>query len=160
MGINHLVLSPEIIRSLYPDSLVDFGEVESIPFLGKNKRSVCILCHYSEGEFLPGDQFAFLQKMLNACNYSLDDIALVNIAGKTLDITELKRQLEPQILFLWGIRTETAGYAAGLPEFDISLVEGISVIPVPRPDVLSSENAESTELKKRLWACLKKIFGL
>ncbi len=177
MGINHLELSPDLLSALFPDSLVDTGKTVSvsdipvssrsgvkknpvISFLGGNRRSVTFLSHYPEDPYLPEDQMAFLNKMLSACKYSMEDIALVNRAKQDTDITILKDQLGTRILFLWGVDPKTAGYRSDLPDFLISEVEGISVIPVPKPERIIGDSAESTELKKRLWLSLKKIFNL
>src|SRR4029453_10350428 len=101
MGINHLILSPEIIATLYPEVLVsekapDSGKIaaksgrpDSRPvadysFLGKNLRSVCFLVDHPEEKFIPDPQLTFISKILTACRYSLDDIAIINIAHQAV----------------------------------------------------------------------------
>lgn len=175
MGINHLRLSPELIAALYPESLVAGNDtapvkkdgktitpvqVAAYPFLGGNLRSICFLGHYPGGEFLPEKQLVFLKKMLGACKYSLDDIALVNTAHSPFDFAELRIQLQPRVIFLWGISAISIGLKQDLPDFIISQLDGISVIPVISPDLMSGDGGEGTELKQRLWACLKKLFTL
>ena len=98
--------------------------------------------------------------MLVACKLSFNDIALLNIAHLAFDLAELRLQLHPQIIFLWGITPASVGLKSGLPDFNISMVDGISVIPVLSPDVMSENRPEATELKQRLWICLKKLFTL
>jgi hypothetical protein len=177
MGINHLRLSPELIADLYPESLVDTNKADSVkenariqkpvaetaspyPFMGDNIRSICFLASYPEGEFLPADQLLFLQKMISACKLNFNDIALLNIARVNFDLAGLRVQLHPKILFLWGIPPSSAGLKSGLPDFSISMIDGISVIPVLNPDLMSGNNPEGTEFKQRLWSCLKKLFIL
>lgn len=177
MGINDIHLTTELIALLYPESLVAMEDVISVkkttkpakktpeaatpyPFMGKNLRQVSFLIHNPEGNFLPEDQLSFLQKMLAACKYSLDDIALLNTAKIPFDLAEWRLQLNPRIVFLWGILPDSVGLKSGLPEFAISQLDGISVIPVLSPALMSGENPEGTEYKKRLWACLKKLFNL
>lgn len=177
MGINNFKLSPELIASLYPESLVDENDPAPIktaakpgkpvalpktgyPYLGKNLRSVCFLTSYPEGDFLPGEQLVFLQKMLAACKYSLDDIALVNIAGISFDLAELRIQFQPRIIFLWGIPQESVVLQPGLPDFSVSMVDGISVIPVSSPELMTGNSPQGGEFKQRLWTCLKKLFSL
>src|SRR5436309_179319 len=73
----------------------------SYHFLGENNRSICVLANYPQGDFLPEDQLEFLKKMLAACKLSLNDIALLNIARQAINITDVRLQLHPEILFLW-----------------------------------------------------------
>ncbi|HEX3767477.1 MAG TPA: hypothetical protein VHT72_03835, partial [Puia sp.] len=153
MGINHLRLSPELIAALYPESLVEGNEPATVNenvriskpvaekthayrFLGENNRSICFLIHYPQGDFLPDDQLEFLKKILAACKLSLNDIALLNIARSAFDMADLRVQLHPQIIFLWGITPESVGLNSGLSDFSISIFDGISIIPVLNPDVM------------------------
>jgi hypothetical protein len=173
MGINHLQLTPELIAALYPESLVAGidpqpvekaakanGSAPAYPFLGKNNRSISFLTHYPDGGFLPEEQLVFLQKILTACKYSLDDIALINTSKLSFELAELRIQFHPLIIFLWGIQPASVGLTPDLPDLRISLLDGISVIPVLSPGLMSSDKPEGIELKKRLWACLKKLFTL
>ncbi len=177
MGINHLRLSSELIAALYPDSLVAGNEPISAkenvmtpklvadktpvyPFLGENNRSICFLANYPAEDFLPAEQLGFLKKMLTPCKLSLNDIALLNIAHVTFDLAELRMQLHPQIIFLWGIPPVSVGLKSTLPDFSISVLDGISVVPVLSPDLMSGNLPEGTEFKQRLWICLKKLFTL
>ena len=177
MGINHLRLSSELIAALYPESLVAGNEPISAkenvmtpklvadktpvyPFLGENNRSICFLANYPAEDFLPAEQLGFLNKMLAACKLNLNDIALLNIAHVAFDLAELRVQLQPRIIFLWGITPKSVGLKPSLPDFTISTFDGISIIPVLSPDLMSGNHMEGTELKQRLWSCLKKLFTL
>ncbi|HET7003683.1 MAG TPA: hypothetical protein VFI33_20315 [Puia sp.] len=177
MGINHLRLSSELIAALYPESLVEENrpspanenvrnskpvadKTPAYHFLGENNRSICFLANYPEGDFLPENQLEFLKKMLTACKLSFNDIALLNIAHTTFDLADLRLQLHPLIIFLWGIPPESVGLKSGLPDFNITILDGISIIPVSGPDVMSGNLPEGTEFKQRLWNCLKKLFTL
>jgi hypothetical protein len=178
MGINDFSLSDEIIAALYPESLVlekTTGERKKIPakaekpgttpvapypFLGQNSRSISFLVHYPDSEFIPGEQLIFLLKILTACKCSLDDIALVNTAKTPVKMDELKRQLHPGIIFLWGQIPAFADMTKKFPDMSLSLMEGITVIPVSQAEQMGRENAEAVELKKKLWVSLKKLFSL
>jgi hypothetical protein len=177
MGINNLQLSTELIAALYPETLVGGNDMDTgkkpgkreeplpdkateYPFLGKNKRSISFLVDYPDHDFIPEEQLVFLKKMLSACKCSLDDIALVNTAFTGGQFAELKKRLQPQIVFLWGVRPASVGLKQGLPDFSISKVDGISVIPVLTPDLMSGDGVPGLELKQRLWTCLKKLFNL
>ena len=175
MGINDLRLTSELIATLYPECLIQENEPvilkenvsrlkpvaeTAYPFLGENNRSICFLANYPGEDFLPADQLLFLQKILAACKYNLNDIALVNIARIPFDLADLRIRFSPRIIFLWGVAPEHVGLISGLADFNITLVDGISVIPISDPHIMSGVSPEGTELKQRLWACLKKIFNL
>jgi hypothetical protein len=177
MGINQIQLTPELIALLYPESLVVMEDMQPVkktvkttkttpsaatpyPFQGKNQRQISFLVHNPEGDFLPEVQLAFLQKMLAACKYGLDDIALLNTAKIPFDLAQWRLQFTPRIVFLWGITPASVGLKPGLPDFAISTLDGISVVPVLSPDLMSGSNPQGTEYKQRLWACLKKLFTL
>jgi len=177
MGINHLNLNPELIAALYPESLVDSNRPESgqitvktkasllarepvYPFLGKNLRSVCFWVSYPDDEFIPDDQLVFLQKILAACKYSLDDISLVNVKSNPVILEALKKQFSPRILFLWGAVPAITGINGGWPDMEISIWENVSVIPVLQAGQMGRDNPEAVALKRRLWISLQKLFSL
>jgi hypothetical protein len=178
MGINDFSLSDEIIAALYPESLVlektaglgkkipvkaDMsGIIPAVPypFLGQNSRSICFLVHFPNDEFIPGEQLVFLLKILTACKCSLDDIALVNTAKTQVKMDELKRQLKPGVIFLWGLIPGLDQLTKEFPDMTLSVKEGITFIPVSHAEQMSRENAEAVELKKKLWVSLKKLFSL
>jgi hypothetical protein len=156
MGIDQIRLSPELIKSLYPEILVG----ETAFFLGKNLKRISFLVYSSEFDFLPEDQFVFLHKMLSACKLSLDDITVINTARVSLTPDDLRQRWQPTTIFLWGVRPDSLNLGTDLPDFAISTNDGISVIRIPTPDILIGNDAAGQDLKKRLWTCLKKLFTL
>jgi hypothetical protein len=178
MGINNISLTPEIIAALYPETL----SIESIPesgkrpdkpplpdpnrdmaypYLGKNLRSICFLVDNPDQEFMNDSQMNFIRKILIACKCSQDDIAIINIAHQEVQLPELKSQLRPKMIFLWGVSPVQIGIRQqSLPELAISNIENIFIIPVFNPERMSNDSPEGIELKQRLWASLKKLFNL
>ena len=177
MGIDNIQLSPDLIAALYPETLVaanDSGTdgikpqtalpgkspVPAYPYLGKNLRSIIFLVDYPDHEFIPENQLAFLQKILGACKCSLDDIALINTSSLAVRLDELIIQFHPQIIFLWGAVPAIAGQLPVFQDLSVSLMEGISIIPVLQANNMNTDYKEGLELKQRLWVCLKKLFNL
>jgi len=177
MGINQLRLSAELIAALYPESLVlpDNGEPvgkpggpktdippknTGYPYLGKYHRPVCFLVSYTEDEFIPPVQLAFLQKILSACKCSLDDIALINTSRTPVDLEALKHQLNPEIVFLWGDPPDLIGMSQNFPDMIISNWQNMIILPVLNANLMSRDIPESVEPKRKLWIALKKLFNL
>jgi hypothetical protein len=156
MGIDQIQLTSELLKSLYPETLV--GTME--PFWGGNGRFISFLCYYPDQDFLPEEQFIFLHKMLSACKLSMDDIVLINTGRLSFTFDELRKQCQPVIIFLWGIRPDSLGLNTDLPDFTISTIDGISVVQIPSPDVMIGTDNSGHDLKQQLWACLKKLFNL
>ena len=157
MGINHIRLTSELIANLYPEGLV----AENNPFLGIKPpiRSVFLFIALII-DFLPEEQLVFLNKMLSACKLNMDDIVLLNLTKLDLSFEKLKVQFHPRIIFLWGIRPVFFSLDSSLPDFSVSVRDGISIVPVLSPELMCSEDPAGRELKSRLWICLKKLFNL
>lgn len=177
MGINDLQLSPEMIAVLYPEILVTgcdpapignpTGPGENHPlkiaryaYSGKNLRSICVLVSAPDDEFMQEEKLFFLQKILEACKCTLDDIALINTHRQTPDMEKLKHQFEPVVIFLWGVLPEIPGLQNPLQDMAPALWENITILPVAQADLMSTDNAKAQELKRKLWTSLKKIFNL
>jgi hypothetical protein len=156
MGIDQIRLSAELIKTLYPETLVGGNAF----FLGKNLKRIIFLVYCPEFDFLPEGQIVFLNKLLSACKLSLDDIAVINTAHIPITLDDLRQQLQPTTIFLWGVRPGLLSLSTDLPDFAISTIDGISVIQVPTPDILIGNDSAGQDLKQRLWTCLKKLFSL
>ncbi|MDP4129903.1 MAG: hypothetical protein Q8918_04400 [Bacteroidota bacterium] len=167
MGINNITLTRELMAALYPDSLVlptDGETVAKTPgdyrFLGKNLRKICFVVHCPDAVFLPENQLEFLSKILAACHCNMADIALLNAAVNALDFALLKKQLNPEMLFLCGVPP----HALPMPEtpepFAIKNFQGISVLVLPSLITLGQDTEGVNQLKKKLWICLRKMFDL
>jgi hypothetical protein len=172
MGINHLELTPELIATLYPDSLVMESGIRAniqrdttvkeirYPFLGGNQGFICFLVNYPDHAFMPAEQLSFLEKIIKACKFTLEDVAIINTSTHPVEIAELRKQLGPRFIFLWGAVPAVLGKFNDFPDMEISDFDGISVLPVLMADAMIRENKEGPELKQKLWVQLKKIFRL
>jgi hypothetical protein len=177
MGINELKLTPELITAWYPDILVTSRNqapadenvksrnsqqsqtiVES--YLGKNLRSLCVLVESPDDVFMPGEQLVFLQKILAACKYSLDDIALINICRNPVTMDDLKNQFHPDIIFLWGNLPVIAGFPEPMPDLTVTTWGNIKLLYVAQADIMSKDGSEAQALKRILWNVLQKMFSL
>jgi hypothetical protein len=177
MGINDLQLSPEIVALLYPETLVtshrpvsknkppDSGpnqppDKSLYSFSGKNLRSICVIVSTPDGGTISEEILSFLQKILEACRCTPDDIALIHIQGQQPDMEKLKSQFSPRIILFWGLQPEIPGFQYPLPDMVSVQWENITLLPVANADLMSRNNPEAQDLKRKLWTSLKKIFNL
>jgi hypothetical protein len=109
---------------------------------------------------MPAEQLNFLEKIIKACKFTLEDIAIINTSTNSVEIAELRKQLGPKFIFLWGAVPAVIGKFNDFPDMEISDFDGISVLPIMMADAMIRENKEGPELKQKLWVQLKKIFKL
>jgi len=176
MGINDLQLSPEMIAFLYPETLVTlplaasnrtfpgtakvrFPDHSHYTFSGKNLRSICVLVSTPEGASISAQNLSFLQKILEACKCTLDDIALIHIHGQEPEMEKLKTQFNPRIILFWGFLPEIP-LPNPLTDMVPAFWEHITLLSVTNADLMSGNNPEAQGLKRKLWTSLKKIFNL
>jgi hypothetical protein len=177
MDINHIRLSAELIANLYPEVLVAEKDIDQrvnkfktgltqnmkdpgYSCLGKNLLSICFLVNCPEVEFIPDDQFVFLQKILVACKLSLEDIALINTNRTPVEWQVLKTRFQPKIVFFWGDTPAITGLKQNFPDMTISTWENIQILPVMQSELMSRDNPKGPDLKRNLWISLKKLFNL
>lgn len=174
MGIDHLRLSPELVAALYPETLVApdlpgslsrggppvLEKTDIYPHWGENRRSLLFLVSFPDHEFLPPEQLVFIEKILAACKYKPEDIAILNTARVPVVFGALKQPFHPQVIFLWGMPASRLDMQGIFPDFVPTPFDGVQVVSVPTPEWMHSPSPQGQELKQRLWACLKKLFSL
>jgi hypothetical protein len=164
-SLNDLHLSNSMVAALYGHSLVQLEEPEkssvskkapagtSFKFLGNNLKMVTILVNNPGHTFLPEDELALLTKLLAACQMNAGDVAIVNLAGGKISMTEIFIQLQPSKIISFG-KMENA------PMFTIEKMNGADLLAAPELKEMTIETAEARQLKSRLWVELKKMFGI
>lgn len=163
-SLNDIRLTPQMIEALYGQSLVspaDHTVVKKaapepsvgLKTLGNNNRHITILVNSPDHAFLPEKELSFLVKMLDACKLNLADVAIVNSAGKTLNMHQLVEQLSPSTILYFGEKQDK-------PLFAILDETGFKSVYAPSLSELSSNSTEAKTLKTRLWNVLKQLFEL
>lgn len=163
-SLNNIVLSPQMLASLYGQSLVapvDHTFVKSpvipasqrIKVLGTNARRITILVSCNGHTFLPEAEMNFLTRMLEACRMNVGDVAIVNLANNSQPLEQLFAQLNPLIVFDFAQQL-------GTPFFQPQNQNGITILSAPPLKDFASQNADAKQLKSKLWAALKQVFGL
>jgi hypothetical protein len=176
MGINEIRLTPELIAAWYPETLVTIDQTPDVEivksrngqnsktrietFLGKNLRSISVLVESPKDEFMPEEQRVFLQKILAACKYNLDDVAIINTYLHPVSFEILKQQFHPDIIFLWGCLPTFTKLPEHLPDLTAVTWENTKLLYIAQAEFMSRESPEAQGLKRLLWNALQKIFNL
>jgi hypothetical protein len=183
MSLDDIKFSPFLVKKLFEKSLIvsSFAEIKNmqnqpvlndktetlkkesisnedmvtIKFLGKNAKNILVLVNEKEHAFLGDEQLSFLMNILNACNVSMADAALVNInSDESIKYEILMHQFSPEIILFLGTEPQLLGFPVQIPMYQIQQYNKQQYLCAPSLQKLSTDKDE----KKQLWLCLKKIF--
>jgi hypothetical protein len=161
MSLNNIILPEILVRELYKDNLpAPEPTTSTIRFLGNNRRKMTILVQSPDSAFLPDDQLGFLTKILEACQMNIGDVAIVNHATTPAGIAELRRQLQPSVMLLFGIDPISIHLPIQFPQFKVQAYDQCTYLCAPPLAGLVGSSNESRVLKSKLWVCLKQLFEL
>jgi hypothetical protein len=162
MSLDNIHLSKKITSALYKDFLVDAKKNENVlpryKFLGNNQKQITFVVQSHDEVFVEEKHLSFITKMLEACKMNIGDIALVNHTTTPIIIQQLKQQLRPQMLILFGTESVDIKLPFSFPQFKTQAYDGCTYLCVPSLNELDSEVPESKLLKSKLWVCLRKLF--
>ena len=183
MSLNHLKLSPFLVKELYENSLTDIdskpGKPAAVPkqaakpapakkdepespenkiaSLGNNRKNILVAVNESSHPFLADDELNFLIAVLGACQISMEDIALVNCCNNTATVYEtLNGQFAPAIILFLGTEPQELGFPVQIPQYRVQNYNAQQYLCAPSLQKLSSDK----EAKKQLWTALKQLFSI
>ena len=110
--------------------------------------------------FLPDNQLTFLTKILEACRMNIGDIAIVNAATSSVAIAELRQQLNPTAVLLFGLEPVAIKLPINFPIFRLQPYDACTYLSAPALSQLVQNSEESKLLKTKLWVCLKTLFNV
>lgn len=129
-------------------------------FLGNNRRNITILVQSPGKAFLPDDQLTFLTKILEACQMNIGDVAIVNHASIPVIVTDLRRQLQPSIILLFGLDPVAIKLPIQFPVFKQQAYDQCTYVSAPSLEELVQPTQEGKLLKSKLWVTLKTLFNV
>lgn len=133
-------------------------ETLKTPYLGKNIKHITILVHYPSDVYIPEEQLTFLSNILKACELTIADIAIVNVAMHAIDITTLLTELATEKLLVF--RNYPLFNLPGEPFTVTSLNEKIPILTAPALETVNGATDENKVFKSKLWNCLKQLFDM
>lgn len=130
-------------------------EIKQKNTLGNNQKKCLILVNEQEQQVIDENNLTFLQNILKAISYTLDDILLLNIASYPLTFEELINNYSPKQLILFDV----SAFQLGIQERQIIQYElhEINNLQLISADSLT-EIQKNIDKKKALWINLQRIF--
>lgn len=186
MSLDDIKLSPFLVKKLYEKTLIDssfakrkkaesqvhvkrekksladetpseYLSQDSIKYLGNNAKNILILVSEEVHAFLGDDELSFLMNVLNACNISMVDVALVNsYNNEAIQYEKLMNQFYPSIILFLGTGPQLLGFPIQIPIYQVQNYNKQQYLCAPSLQKLSTDKEE----KKQLWLSLKKIFSI
>ncbi len=175
MDLNRIQLPLSVIAYLYPDSLIETGEITAAPmpviertiqedegaatwkWLGENKKNILVIVSYRDVVHLPDRELQFLTNMLTACKLSLADVAIVNLQQQPHQIyKEIIDQFKSKIALLFDIEPAAFGLPMNFPYFQIQPFTSCSFLYAPSLKELEDDKVQ----KSKLWVSLRRLFNV
>lgn len=125
--------------------------------LGKNQRGIAILVNNPNDRHVPDHQLTFLMKLLGACQLTIADVGLINLAhtpGAHYSMFEVLLPAHQIIGF--GCAASDIQLPLAFPAFQLQRFQQQTYLFAPSLDDLESDRAQ----KAQLWEALKSLFQL
>lgn len=173
MSLSNLTLPDMVLGSLYGRQLVVVNDSSMVipasspvsekqaplKFLGKNGRKVVVLVNNPGATFLPDEELNLLTQILNACELTLADVAIVNISRSSVTITQLQEMLTPKQLIMLGTESQDIDLPMNFPEYRIQEHGATAYLKAPALTMMLGKGPEARNIKMNLWQSLKTMFG-
>lgn len=160
MDLNNITLSKGVQSLLYKNNLVCLSDnrvtkENKIDFLGNNNKGVIFIVNDPQNKFLDESQWKFFNDILNACQLTMADIALINFYHCKATYHDVQ-QLKPTKVLVFGISAMELDLPFNIPLFQKQNYQ--EQILTLCPSLIEIQSG--MELKKQLWNCLRNIFNI
>ena len=129
-------------------------------FLGKYEKPVVVLVNDAENIFIDDESMQFLSGILNACKLNLAQIALINFHNYEAKFSDLKKEMKPKFLILFGVTALQIELPFTLPDYQVQSYDNAKIMMAPALKMLNNNSAEAKAEKTKLWKSLKNMFDL
>lgn len=164
MSLDNFQMADALVIELYKDSLIDLDEKQNVTkslkisthgYLGDYKKKILIPVDDATATNLGDAPMQQLTGILNACQLSFADIALLNIHGMSDEaILEKMNQLQPEIIISFTERI--------LHQLQLSSPEKYTIYKQSNRTIVWSSTLTELPSDKtqrlQLWNCLQQIF--
>lgn len=128
--------------------------------LGANKKKVLLLTIHSGIEAISSPERNLINKILEACKMTIEDVAVVAYGQQKATAVQLKKDFEPVQMILFGVTAADIDLPIRFPDFKVQSYDQTSYLQSPPLSALLENSEESKVLKTKLWACLRTLFHL
>lgn len=161
MELNNIQLTGQMLADLYPNVLVGttataVPEDDAFSFLGDNNKNILVLVNEAGAKYLPEKDLSFLVSVLTACQLSLADTAIVNTYGKKTDYEKVTSQMNAKVVLLFNVPPTEIKLPMDFPFFQVQKFREQTYVYSPALSVVEKD----VQMKKQLWAALKKAFSI
>jgi hypothetical protein len=144
--------------SVQPSAPAQPAAPPTYKFLGNNARRIAIIVDSPGSPFLPDEELGFLTKILEACRMNIGDVAIVNHHTAPVNIAQLRQQLQPASILLFGVDPTAIRLPINFPAFRLQPYDQCTYLYAPPLQHMTAGNADAKLLKSKLWVCLKTLF--
>ena len=162
---NSLVYTGEkIINDLPKENIISSAKKEGLStkrnYLGNYQKEVIVLVNDENNTYLSDDALEFLTGILGACKLNLADIALINFNKTSVDFTQLKKEMKPGYLLLFGINAVQVQLPFAMPDYQVQQYDNCRIVSAPGLQLLNQSTPEIKAEKTKLWKSLQKMFSI
>ena len=129
-------------------------------FLGDNKKNITIVVTDKKHVFLDDESLNLLTGILNACQLTLADIALINFNQTPMNYDKISAHLKPINLFMFNVTTHELGLPFSIPHYQVQHYANCTFLSANDLHQMTDASQDAKLEKTKLWVCLKKIFGV
>lgn len=151
-------LSPIILSSLYEDELYSLEKSSSLrkcASLGKNKKHCVILIKETQHIILSKPDLTFLENILKAIQYTLEDVLIINVNNENLTIKEIQKEHIPEKIILFNILPFEIGIQdKNVHKYEVMELENFNILTADSLQVITQD----IDKKKALWISLQRMF--
>jgi hypothetical protein len=161
-----------VIAELFRNTLVDTGEQTKQKFikeesskakkiyLGNYERKIIVLVNDTENVHLNDKDLEFLTGILNACKLNLAQIALINFNKNAVDFAQLKKEMQPEYLLLFGVNALQIDLPFTMPHYQVQQYDNCKIVTAPALAEINQASQQAKAEKTKLWKSLKNMFVL
>ncbi len=134
--------------------------LKKIEFLGENKKNIVIVLEDKESVFISDEKLQLLTNLLQACNLSLADVAIINIANKNLNYSTIKNSIPFEFLLMMGINFKQFELPLAFSKNKVQQFNNAHLLITENLNDLLGDTVEIKTEKRALWNALKMMFNI
>lgn len=129
-------------------------------YLGNNQKNVCVLVNDDANIHIDDESLAFLTSVLGACKLTIADVAIVNLANTTTDVTTLAETLKPVQCIMFNVTTQQINLPFTIPLYQVQNFNNCKYVMAPATQIFINKDDYAVSEKRKLWASLKNMFNI